>query len=104
MIQWTRPIPGTGNGKGKQAIQDESDQKSGEKEEGRSRDHAGGFGVGYLLPGRVHFYICSGRCWRARTPEPPKKDNYGVIPEVDNGGVVNESISKSLRPSPTPPQ
>ena len=51
MIQWTRSILGTGQRQ--QAIQDEAEQKSGEKAEERSRDDARSFGVGHLLPSRV---------------------------------------------------
>src|SRR5215831_4667411 len=35
---------------GQQVIQDKADQKSGEKEEGRSRDDGRGSRVGYFLP------------------------------------------------------
>src|SRR5262249_59933252 len=60
------PVHQVGLGKGErqrqQAIGDEADQKSGEKEEGGSRDDARRFGVGRLLPSRVHFHVCSRRC------------------------------------------
>ena len=66
LIQWTRPVLGTGNGKRQQVIQDEAEQKSGEKEQGRSRDDARGSGVGSLVAQPGPFHVCS-RSWRRRS-------------------------------------
>jgi hypothetical protein len=62
LIQWNDPILATG-------------QKRDEKEKGRPRDDARGFGVGYVLPSPVHFHVRSRRCWRLRSPEPSRYDN-----------------------------
>ena len=54
MIQWTRSALRNGERQRQQAIRGETEQKSGEKEKGRSRDDACGSGVVHLLPSRVH--------------------------------------------------
>ena len=69
---------------GQQVIQDEAEQKSGEKEERRSRNDARGSGVVHLLLSRVHTHVCSCGCWRLRIHP---NDNQGVILEIDNQGV-----------------